>query len=203
MKKKLLIGFNCMFLFWLVSSQQKPATTKKVNVCITPKILWSGDTDLHINNGRYYHKDSLFAGTVLTKDTSGKLASRRNYRDGVEEGWSEWYFPNGQLLARRYFFQGEKDSVHRGWWPNGKMQFEYHFNKGNYNGWFREWYVSRKPLKAIWYSEGEEQYGTGWRENGKVYMSFEFRNGRLYGLVNPNLCYSLKNELGEYMRSLK
>jgi hypothetical protein len=33
-------------------------------------------------------------------------------------------------------------------------------------------------------------------------MSFEVRNGRLYGLVNPNLCYSLINERGEYVRSV-
>lgn len=61
----------------------------------------------------------------------------------------------------------------------------------------------RKPLKYIVYQNGIAQTGKGWRENGKLYMSFVVRDGRLYGLINPNLCYSLKNERGEYVVSIK
>ncbi len=203
MKKKLLIGSNCIFAFWLLSCQQQRVPAVKLNTDSSTKTIWYDDPNMRIRNGRYYLRDTPYTGTLLTKDTLGKLASRQNYLAGAEEGWSEWFYPNGQLLARRYYQQGEKDSIHQGWWPNGKMQFEYHFHKGNYNGWFREWYFSGKPLKAIWFLNGQELYGTGWRENGKVYMSFEVRNGRLYGLVNPNLCYSLKNGSGQYQRSVK
>ncbi len=113
------------------------------------------------------------------------------------------FYENGNKEACRYYHAGEKDSVHRGWWLNGQPRFEYHFRKGEYNGDFKEWYASGKPYKHIIYASGKEQSGKGWRENGKFYMNFVMREGRLYGLVNPNLCYSLKNEKGEYINSLK
>jgi hypothetical protein len=55
----------------------------------------------------------------------------------------------------------------------------------------------------VYYEKGQEKRGQGWRENGKLYMSFEVRNGRMYGQGNPNLCYSLQNEQGEFIRSVK
>ena len=154
-------------------------------------------------NGILFHADKTFTGVFKQSDSLGNLLSKQLFYQGKEEGWSEWYYPDGKINARRYFHQGEKDSVHMGWWPNGNPRFEYHFHQGQYNGWFKEWYVSGEPLKAIWYQAGKEIRGTGWRENGKMYMSFEVRNGRLYGLVNPNLCYSLQKENGVFVTGKK
>lgn len=152
-------------------------------------------------NGICLRGKQAYTGVLVHSDSLGNLISKQQYYQGKEEGWSEWYYPNGSTNARRYFRKGEKDSVHLGWWPNGNLRFEYHFHQGQYEGWFREWYVSGKPLKAIWYEGGKEIRGTGWRENGKIYMSFEVRNGRLYGLVNPNLCYSLQKEKGVFVEA--
>ncbi|MBU3745447.1 MAG: hypothetical protein FGM61_13040 [Sediminibacterium sp.] len=150
-------------------------------------------------NGIFLKGNQPFTGVFLQADSLGNPVSKQTYDQGKEEGFSEWYYPDGRVNARRYFHKGEKDSVHLGWWPNGNLRFEYHFQQGQYHGWFKEWYFSGKPLKAIWYEIGKEIRGTGWRENGKIYMSFEVRNGRLYGLVNPNLCYSLQKEKGVFV----
>jgi len=150
-------------------------------------------------NGICFQGNQAYTGVLVHSDSLGNLISKQQYYHGKEEGWSEWYYPDGRMNARRYFRNGEKDSVHLGWWPNGRLRFEYHFKQGQYEGWFREWYVSGIQLKAIWYEGGKEIRGTGWRENGKIYMSFEVRNGRLYGLVNPNLCYSLQKEKGVFV----
>ena len=113
------------------------------------------------------------------------------------------YYENGNKDTRRFYRNGEKDSINLGWWVNGNPRFEYHFNNGNYEGDFNEWYVSGRPLKNIIYHDGKEQSGKGGRENGKLKMNFVRKDGRLYGLINPNLCYSLKNERGEYIASTK
>lgn len=152
-------------------------------------------------NGILLRGNKPFTGVYIQSDSLGNPLSKQQYFQGKEEGISEWFYPDGRINARRYFHQGEKDSVHLGWWPNGNPRFEYHFQQGQYHGWFKEWYISGKPLKAIWYEGGKEIRGTGWRENGKVYMSFEVRNGRLFGLVNPNLCYSLQKEKGVFVAS--
>lgn len=170
---------------------------------IPNQVVESTDSGLQRNNDCIFFHGELFSGTVLERDLTGAIISRQSFYRGKEEGWSEWYYPSGKINARRYFHAGEKDSVHTGWWESGQPRFVYHFRNGRYEGWFKEWYASGKRLKEVWYENGEEKRGSGWRENGKLYMSFEVRNGRMYGLVNPNLCYSLKNERGEYIRSVQ
>jgi hypothetical protein len=173
------------------------------NQPIPNRIVESNDPSLHWNNGSMHFQGQPFSGTVLQRDSAEHVISRQSYYQGKEEGWAEWYYSSGKINARRYFHLGEKDSVHTGWWETSKPRFEYHFRNGEYEGWFKEWYASGKPLKEVYYEKGQEKYGRGWRENGKLYMSFEVRNGRMYGQVNPNLCYSLQNEQGEFVRSVK
>lgn len=201
---QVLLG--CVLLTFLISigctHPVKPAHTvdnEKLSLPPPPTNKNKQDGAFTWKNGICLQANEPFTGVIMQSDSMGNPVSKQQYYKGKEEGWSEWYYPNGRLNARRYYHQGEKDSVHMGWWPNGNVRFEYHFQLGQYNGWFKEWYVSGKPLKEIWYQDGKEIRGTGWRENGKIYMSFEVRNGRLYGLVNPNLCYSLQKEKGVFV----
>lgn len=160
------------------------------------------DTALQLVNGIWFLQRHPFSGTIETRYESGQLWISQQVYGGREEGIMRAYYENGGQQALRFYHLGEKDSVHRGWWSNGQLQYEYHFRNGDYEGDYKEWYPSGKLMKHIVYHKGKEQWGKGWRENGKSYMSFVIRNGRLYGLVNPNLCYSLRNEKGAYVNSL-
>lgn len=171
------------------------------SIIIPPIVVLSTDTDLHLVNGTLFYQQKKFSGTIKTFYSPGHLKARQNFYDGLEEGLSLTYYENGNKDSRRFYHDGEKDSVNQGWWINGNPRYEYHFKDGVYEGDFKEWYVNGKPLKLIIYHDGKEQSGIGWRENGKVYMSFVVKDGRLYGLINPNLCYSLKNERGEFVKS--
>ena len=75
------------------------------------------------------------------------------------------------------------------------------FSAGLYSGMYREWYSSGRLYKEIHYTNGADDYGQGWRENGKLFMNYVMRNGRRYGIVNSNLCYTVKNEQGEFTES--
>ena len=164
-------------------------------------VLKSTDPSLQLINGIWFYQQKPFSGSIETDFPSGILKERQTFYDGKEEGLLETFYESGEKDSRRFYHKGEKDSINQGWWINGKPRFEYHFKNGVYEGDFKEWYVGGQPLKHIIYHNGKEQSGKGWRENGKVYMSFIVRDGRLYGLINPNLCYSLKNERGEYVSS--
>jgi antitoxin component YwqK of YwqJK toxin-antitoxin module len=187
------------------AKQDKPSVAEKITdtVSITiPNItVRTTDTSLVLNNGIWFYHQQPFTGFIETYYVSGSLKSRQSFYNGKDEGLVLSYYEDGSKDARRFYHNGEKDSINQGWWPNGNRRFEYHFNNGVYEGDFKEWYQSGKPLKHIVYHDGKEQSGKGWRENGKIYMSFVVKEGRLYGLVNPNLCYSLKNERGEFVES--
>ena len=182
----------------------KAGTTKKSfsPIVIPNFIVLSSDTALHLINGVWYYHHQLFSGTMKTFYSSGKLKAIQSFYQGKEESLLTTFYQTGNLDSKRYYHLGEKDSINSGWWENGNPRFEYHFKNGMYEGDFREWYATGKPMKHIVFQDGKEQSGKGWRENGKVYMSFVMRDGRLYGLVNPNLCYSLKNEKGEFRESI-
>jgi len=149
-----------------------------------------GDPQLHLANGNLFYRDTLFNGQLVAywKDSICKLS--QEYEEGRQAGSELSFYENGKPETERWFTKGEKDSVHRGWWANGKLRFEYHFKKGLYNGPFREWYESGGLLQELVYENGNEVSGKGWRENGKPYMNFVVKNGRRYGLVNANLCFS-------------
>jgi antitoxin component YwqK of YwqJK toxin-antitoxin module len=171
------------------------------SIVIPAVVVQSTDSALHLVNGEWYYAQKFFSGFIETYFPSGQLRSKQSFYNGKEEGLLATYYENGNKDTRRYYHAGEKDSINLGWWPNGNPGFEYHFRNGVYEGDFKEWYANGKPLKHLVYHNGKEQSGTGWRENGKVYMSFVVKDGRLYGLINPNLCYSLKNERGEFVKS--
>ena len=173
------------------------------NTPLMANIVVSTDTSLQLINGIWFYRHQPFIGTIQTYFNNGALKASRTFFLGKEEGMHITYYENGNKDAVRYYHDGEKDSVNSGWWINRNQRFEYHFKAGVYEGDFKEWYVNGKPAKHIIYHDGKEVSGKGWRINGKPYMSFVMRDGRLYGLINPNLCYSLKNERGEYVASVK
>ncbi len=179
------------------------AQNNRQNIIVPADTLHSTDTLLVIHNGLWLYRQRPYSGYIETHYENGQLKMRQSVFKGKEEGWSESFYEDGNKEDLRYYHSGEKDSIHTGWWVNGNKKFEYHFTMSNYDGQFREWYNSGRLMKDISYDKGKETSGKGWRENGKPYMSFVVRDGRLYGLVNPNLCYSLKNEKGEYLNSLK
>lgn len=197
------IGFAIIVFLLACSCEETPAPVAATNP--PPQIpaltVNRSDTGLRLDNGVWFYKGRPFSGTMQTRYVSGQLRLSQQFYAGKEEGLMQSYYENGNRQAQRFYRSGEKDSIHRGWWLNGQLQYEYHYRNGAYDGDFKEWYSSGKASRHIVYQQGKEQWGKGWRENGKPYMSFVMRDGRLYGLINPNLCYSLKNEKGEYVEN--
>lgn len=203
MSKVSIIVFS---LILLAGCNGQPGTTKNLTkaqqqVKLLLITVLSSDSNLALINGQWFYRRTLFNGIIEKKDSAGRLITKQSIANGVEEGWQFAYYPGGRMESKRFYHLGEKDSLNMGWWPNGKPRYAYHFRNGVYEGDFDEWYQSGNPLKHIVYHNGKEQSGKGWRDNGKLYMSFVRRNGRLYGLINANLCYSLKNEQGEFIPS--
>ena len=161
----------------------------------------AADHSLSFKNGYWYYAGNLFTGTITEHFNNNAIHQSTQYLNGKENGWRITYYLNGDLSEKRLYNNGEKDNVHTGWWQNGNKRFEYHFINGIYNGDYKEWYQSGRLLKHIHYTNGIDDWGKGWRESGKLYMNYVMKEGRRYGIVNSNLCYTVKNDKGEYVNS--
>jgi antitoxin component YwqK of YwqJK toxin-antitoxin module len=191
MKHSLFIFFLLPLILLLFSCRNNDPS---VAMAITKRELKAGDSSLHVRNGVLYQTEKPFSGTIKEFYPSQAVKSIIEMEAGRQQGIAKTFFENGTAESIRWYRNGEKDSVHRGWWPNGKLRFEYHFSEGAYQGMFTEWYFSGNMIQQLLYENGREVHGKAWRDNGKLYMNFVMKNGRRYGLNNPNLCYSLKNE---------
>ncbi len=187
------------FLMIACVSDQPLAVQERVAPVIPPLGIMAEDAKLKLVNGIWYYADTMFSGHVHAFHENGNMQRMQGYYKGKEEGLLVTWFPDGQKESERYFAAGEKEGVHKGWWENGKLRFEYHFSNGQYDGDFREWSVNGTIAKHIEYKDGNEIRGKAWRENGKIYMSFEMKGSRRYGLMNAKPCYTLRNEKGEYI----
>lgn len=195
--------FFILAIFILTSCTNKISTKQEDKISIPSITLESSDTSLHFKNGFWFLNEKLFSGYVIERFTSNNIHQTTAYFNGKEEGQQLTYFEDNNLAEKRFYHHGEKDSTHKGWWPNGNKRFEYHFKDGAYNGDYKEWYETGELLKQIHYTNGNDDSGKGWRQNGKLYMNFVVKNGRRYGLNNSNLCYTVKNSKGEYVESEK
>lgn len=190
----ILFLFACNHLQQHFSETPKPVSSVSVN---------TGDPALLFKNGYWYYDATLFSGIMTDYFKNNTIHSETSFINGKEEGWQQIFFEDGKIAEKRFYRNGQKDSVHTGRWPNGNKRFEYHFNNGIYNGDYKEWYETGEPLKQIHYTNGTDDWGKGWRQNGKLYMNFVMKDGRRYGLNNSNLCYTVKNGRGEFVASVK
>lgn len=191
------------YIFFLLiiacSSEPQPLVAERQVPMIPAIDIRVDDPRLMFKNGRWYYNDSLFSGYVHAFYPNGNKQRIQAFYDGKEEGQLMTWFQDGQKESERYFINGEKEGLHKGWWENGQQRFEYHFKNGIYDGDFKEWFSTGAEFKHIEYKNGVEIRGKGWRENGKLYMSYEVKGNRRYGLMNAQPCYTLKNEKGQYI----
>ncbi|MFT3932203.1 MAG: hypothetical protein QM726_01205 [Chitinophagaceae bacterium] len=188
----LLICVCCVFF----ALKRKEALA---SIVVPQRFVSATDTSLHFINGDCYYKRQPFSGFIKDMYDNGSTHHLIGYYQGKQEGNTVLYYPDGSVSEKRYYHLGEKDGLHSGWWENGKPRFEYHFANGVYNGDYKEWYKSGLAYKRIHYTNGIDDEGVGWRENGKLFMNFTVKNGRRYGIVNSNLCYTVKNEKGDFI----
>lgn len=83
----------------------------------------------------------------------------------------------GPLTIRRLFH------------PNGVVRLEAEMRDGVFHGVYRTFYASGRPYELRHYDHGRESGAQqSWTEDGVLYLNYEMRNGRRYGLVNSRPC---------------
>ncbi len=196
--KKYIINIILGFLF-VSCSANNPQLAIRQAVSIPEFSVEENDSGLHIQNGACYYNGGLFSGYIISHYKSGALKEKSPYFNGLKEGVERSWFENGQPETERKYVNGEKDGTHYGWYENGAKRFQYNFRNGLSDGESLEWYSDGKLYQQRNYSLGSEANVKAWRDTGKLYANYVVKNGVIYGLNNSTLCYSLKNERGEYV----
>ena len=136
----------------------------------------------------YYH-DEPFTGNSYRLFSNGKPARKTAYRNGLQDGLLQSWYPNGAREQLRYFTAGQKTGVHRGWWPNGRAKFEYFFENDEHNGTAKEWFSDGILYRYFHYNMGhEEGLEQMWWADGTVRANYIVKNGQQYGLIGRKLC---------------
>lgn len=74
-------------------------------------------------------------------------------------------------------------------WPNGTRRTEATLKNDAYDGEFRSWYANGAPFERRHYASGHEAgLQQAWSDAGTLYINYEARDGRHYGMENSTPC---------------
>ena len=80
------------------------------------------------------------------------------------------------------------------YWPDGTLRSDVNYRQDAHEGVYRTYYASGAPYELRHYANGhEEGVQQSWTETGVLYLNYEVRAGRRYGLVNASPCNTVGN----------
>jgi len=75
------------------------------------------------------------------------------------------------------------------WWPNGHLRKDAWYLGDVRHGEYRTWTIDGKPYEFKHYAFGRESgRQQAWDDDGQLYLNYDVRNGRRYGLINAKPC---------------
>jgi protein SCO1/2 len=98
-------------------------------------------------------------------------------------------YANGAISSVQFYRDDRKVGVHGAWWPNGALRSMAQYSEDAYDGLYRTWYESGAPYEARTFVAGREAgIQQSWTADGQLYLNYEVRDGRRYGMVNAKPC---------------
>ncbi len=83
----------------------------------------------------------------------------------------------------------KRDGRRQQFWPNGHLKSDVTYRDEAYEGEYRTWYESGRPYERRHYTNGHEAgLQQSWTGDGTLYLNYEVKGGRRYGLVNATPC---------------
>jgi hypothetical protein len=93
-------------------------------------------------------------------------------------------------------WHGEKSGRRVTMGPHGQVRTEATYFRGVLVGEYRTYYDSGAPYELRHFVNGrEEGVQQSWTEGGELYLNYEVRDGRRYGLVNAKPCLTVTKKV--------
>jgi len=85
--------------------------------------------------------------------------------------------------------RGHRNGILETYWPNGRLRSRAQYADDVFHGEYRTWTIDGKPYELKHFAYGRE-FGVqqAWDARGELYLNYEVRNGRRYGMANAKPC---------------
>lgn len=154
---------------------------------------------LHPEEGKWYLGNEPYSGYAVARFADGSLESRLGYWEGKKEGHARKWYNNGQQRYKAFYISNRLDGLAYAWTSEGVMVKAAHYVNGYTHGVQKLWYDDGQPFKVMNYNMGQEEgLQSAWRKNGALFINYEAKNGRFFGMKRANACYELKEEIIQF-----
>ena len=149
--------------------------------------------------GKWYYAEKAFNGYAVSYYPTGRLESRIGYFNGKKQGEAKFWYANGILAKQSFYNKNQLDGTLKSYWPDGSQSAQSNYKNSARHGVQMKWFVTGQLARKTTYNQGlEDGLQQAWLENGKIYVNYEAKNGRVFGMKRTNLCYQLKDENVQY-----
>jgi protein SCO1/2 len=98
-------------------------------------------------------------------------------------------YAGGRIASAGFYRGAVKVGTHTAWWPDGTLRAVAQYSADAYDGVYETWYPSGARYELRTFARGHESgRQQAWAANGSLYLNYEVRDGRRYGLVNARPC---------------
>lgn len=125
---------------------------------------------------------ALLLAVALSQSSSMLLPAGA---DRVEYRWHA----NGRLESVRLFHGDKQVGRHLLYWPDGAPRLDATYADDAYDGEYRTWYSNGRRWEVRHFTRGiESGRQQAWTPTGALYLNYDARDGRHFGLVNAKPC---------------
>lgn len=124
---------------------------------------------------------------------AGALTAGSATLDGRPDAVVDRFFASGALASRETYRDGRKVGVHWSFWPDGTPRRRAPYGSGAaadaFHGMARDWDENGRLRETRLYVRGREDgIQQSFGPDGELFLNYEARAGRRYGLVNSTPC---------------
>ena len=93
------------------------------------------------------------------------------------------------LISETQYRNGQKNGRFVSFWPDGHPRVRAFYEADRIEGDYRSWHANGRLAEWKRYADGHQAgLQQAWTDRGELYLNFEVRNGRHYGLINSRPC---------------
>ena len=190
-----LLVLTLLFLTSCTEVLVKESAVDKTITIAKSEVLKS-DLVLNQLEGKWYYQDEPYNGYSFKFHSNGEMEEMLGFYNGKREGVAKRWSENKVLRVESFYKQNRLVGSYKSWWENGVLGQEAHYENGKMNGVAKEWYATGQLSKERLLVHGSEDgLQKAWLKNGTLYINYEAKNGRIFGMKRANSCYQLEDEV--------
>jgi len=187
---------NCKQVSNKLADKNQLTVSESDSIIIDSTIVAKSQLELNQLEGKWYYKGQPYDGYSLKFYPNGVLQEKLGFLNGKRQGIAKTWSENGVLRVESYYNQNRLVGVYKSYWENGALSEESNYENGLKQGEEKQWYDNGQLAKLRFLVDGNEQgMQQAWLKNGTLYINYEAKNGRIFGLMKSNLCYQLEDEV--------